>query len=171
MTDDERRTSGRVRDAGERRHRGREAAVEMLYQWEIGRTDFDEVLRTFWTIDRPGQHQPSQRVREFAARLARGTISDLERIDTMIAGVAEHWRLSRMAVVDRLILRLAVYELASGETPPNVVINEALELARTFSTDEAVKFINGMLDAIKRRMEKNPSAGSSRAADATKAES
>ena len=74
----------------------------------------------------------------------------------MIAEAAEHWRIERMAVLDRLVLRLAVYEfLHEADTPAKVIINEALELARTFSTDEAVKFINGILDAIRRRLQRD----------------
>ena len=88
--------------------------------------------------------------------LPRDTVAELERIDTLIAETSERWRLERMPVLDRLILRMAICELLrgpQGEAPPAVVINEALELARTFSTEESVKFINGMLDAIRKKLE------------------
>jgi N utilization substance protein B len=136
------------------RHRAREAALQMLYQWEVGRTKIDEVLRTYWTIDRPDEAPLSAPLEAFATTLAAGTVAHLEEIDPLITAHAEHWRLSRMAIIDRLILRLAVFEfLHSPEIPRKVAINEALELARTFSSDEAVKFVNGMLDGIKRGLE------------------
>jgi N utilization substance protein B len=97
-------------------------------------------------------------VRAFAEGLVRGTVADLARIDPLIAGTAEHWRLSRMAVVDRLILRMATYEFLREGTPRNVVINEALELAKTFSTEESARFINGILDAIKQKLDEGESA-------------
>jgi len=149
----ERRVSSRpVREA---RHRAREAAVQMLYQWEVGRSSMHEVIRTFWT-NAPGLSEPAMPADQqaFAAKLAGGVAGAVEQLDPMIGEAAEHWRIERMNVLDRLILRLAVYEfLHEPGTPPKVVINEALELARTFSTDEAVRFINGILDAIRRRLE------------------
>jgi transcription antitermination factor NusB len=87
--------------------------------------------------------------RDFADRLAFGTISRLGEIDDTIRTRAEHWRIERMAIVDRNVLRLAVYELHYEDTPDTVVINEALEIARRFSTFEATQFINGILDAIR----------------------
>jgi N utilization substance protein B len=140
------------------RHRAREAAVQMLYQWEVGRTDVGEVLRSFWALDAPGAQPAPEALRAFAEGLVRGTVADLARIDPLIAGTAEHWRLSRMAVVDRLILRMATYEFLREGTPRNVVINEALELAKTFSTEESARFINGILDAIKQKLDEGESA-------------
>ena len=139
----------------EERHRGREAAVQMLYQWEVGRAPLPEVMQTFWTQAGTEAETLSEDLQLFAGELASGVVAHVEQIDPMIGEAAEHWRLERMNVLDRLILRLAVYEfLYQGATPPKVVINEALELARTFSTDDAVRFINGILDAIRRRLEK-----------------
>jgi len=138
----------------ERRHRAREAALQMLYQWEVGRQPIDEVVETYWSIDRPGEEPLPPPLRAFAVDLARGTVEDLDHIDPLIGQNAEHWRPSRMSIVDRLILRLAVHEfLRAREIPTKVVINEALELARTFSTDESIGFVNGILDAIKRELE------------------
>lgn len=134
------------------RHRAREAAVQMLYQWEVGQSDIDEVLRTFWAANLPGAEGASEPVRLFAEQLVRQTVSNLERIDPLITETAEHWRLSRMAALDRLILRLAIGEFLQGQTPRNVVINEALELAKTFSGDESAKFVNGILDAVKKKL-------------------
>jgi transcription antitermination protein NusB len=87
----------------------------------------------------------------FMEQLARGTAAHAAEIDKKIAAKSEHWRLNRMAAVDRNILRLAIYELGLGELPPPVVIDEALELARQFSSDESLAFINGVLDAIHRQ--------------------
>ncbi len=138
------------------RHRAREAALQMLYQWEIGRAGIDEVVETYWSIERPDERPLAKPLQAFATDLVRGTVSRLEQIDHLIAEHAEHWRPSRMAVVDREILRLAIYEfLGAQDIPKKVVINEALELTRTFSSDEAVSFVNGILDAIKRQLEKD----------------
>jgi N utilization substance protein B len=136
------------------RHRARESALQVLYQWEIGRSDVDRAAATFFDQQWPGPRPPTEGLRSFATNLARETVRRLDAIDELIAGTAKHWRPERMAVLDRLILRLAVCELVGGSgTPAPVVINEALELARTFSTEEAVKFINGMLDAISKKLD------------------
>ena len=138
------------------RRRGREAALQILYQWDLSRADIDVTIDTFFDLQWPDRQPPPEQLRTFAATLASETVSRLSEIDALIADAAENWRPERMAVLDRLVLRMAVCELLrhSAETPPPVVINEAIELARTFSTEESVKFINGMLDGIKRRMEK-----------------
>jgi N utilization substance protein B len=94
-----------------------------------------------------------RKAREFATRLATGTLAHLVALDERIRSRAEHWRIARMAVVDRNILRLAVYEFLHEPTPRTVTINEALEIARRFSTYEATQFINGILDAIKRDLD------------------
>jgi N utilization substance protein B len=134
------------------RHRARQAAVQMLYQWEVGRHDIEEVLRTFWSADLPGSQGAPESVRTFAEQLVRLTIANVEKIDPLIAETAEHWRLSRIAALDRIVLRLAIGEFLDGSTPRNVVINEALELAKTFSGEDSVKFVNGILDAVKKKM-------------------
>ena len=134
------------------RHRARQAAVQMLYQWEVGQHDLDEVLGTFWLANVPGAEGAPEPVRAFAEQLVRSTIANLARIDPLIAETAEHWRLSRMAALDRIILRLAIAEFLDGATPRNVVINEALELAKTFSGDDSAKFVNGILDAVKKKL-------------------
>jgi N utilization substance protein B len=136
------------------RHRGREAAVQILYQWEIGRTDVEHAAQTFFGLQWPDTAPPPEDLRTFAVELAHDTVRRLAAIDALIADTAEHWRPERMAVLDRLILRLAACELLQQRgTPPAIIINEALELARTFSTEDAVKFINGMLDAIRKKIE------------------
>lgn len=149
------------------RHRAREAAVQMLYQWEVGRTPADGVVTRFFE-DRnapgPGDEELheeevapalSRSQQTLASELVRGVAEHAAELDPLIAAAAQHWRLERMAVVDRLILRLAVYEfLHRPETPARVVINEALELARTFSTEEAVRFINGLLDGVRKSLDR-----------------
>lgn len=129
-------------------------ALQMLYQWEVGRADIDSVLQTYWQLEPPGS-APADEARVFAEQLARGTTGNLAVSDPLIAEESEHWRLSRLALLDRLILRLAVCELLQTETPSPVVINEAIELAKKFSTEASAKFINGVLDAIRRRLERD----------------
>ena len=137
------------------RHRAREAALQILYQWEIAHTDVERAAETFFAQQWPDAAPPAETLRTFASGLARDTVARLETIDPMIAETAERWRPERMPVLDRLILRMAVCELLrDADTPHAVVINEALELARTFSTEDAVKFINGMLDAIRKKLER-----------------
>ena len=97
-----------------------------------------------------------EKTQDFANNLVTGTLKELETIDDRIRTRAEHWRIERMAIVDRNVLRLAVYEFLFEDTPHTVVINEALEIARRFSTFEATQFINGILDAIKHDLEEKP---------------
>ena len=139
----------------DKRHRAREAALQVLYQWEIGKVDIGRASETFFGEQWPDAVPPSDEFRQFSESLAHETVSRLETIDRLIAETAERWRPERMAVIDRLILRMAIGELLGGpDTPHAVVINEALELARTFSTEDAVKFINGMLDAVRKKLER-----------------
>jgi N utilization substance protein B len=137
----------------EERRAARAAALQMLYQWEVGRLPIDEAIATFWRVaERASMSEESC---AFAESLARGAADGAAEADPIIASTADNWRLDRMAVVDRLILRLAVHEfLRTPETPPKVVINEAVELARTFSTDDAPRFVNGVLDGIRKKLEK-----------------
>ena len=149
----ERRASPRL--AKESRHRAREAALQMLYQWEVGRATTADLLKTFWLHEQPDAGAMPDDLKSFAERLAVGVTNTVGNLDPVIAEAAEHWRIERMNVMDRLILRLAIYEfLHEPETPAKVIINEALELARTFSGDDSVRFINGILDAIRRRLER-----------------
>ena len=154
MTADTERRSG-PRPARESRHSARIAALQMLYQWEVGRLSLAEVRQTFWTHAPEDVDPLSDELRLFAATLAEGVAETVTRIDPMITDAAEHWRIERMNVMDRLILRLAIFEfLHQPETPAKVVINEALELARAFSGDQSVRFINGILDAVRKTLER-----------------
>jgi len=137
------------------RRKARICALQMLFQYDIARPHVDELTGSYWEAF--GDEMGSV-AREFSNNLALGAISRLDEIDELIKKRAEHWRIQRMAVVDRNILRLAIYEfLYEADTPKTVVINEALEIARRFSTFEATQFINGILDAIKRDLENNQS--------------
>lgn len=141
--------------SSESRHSARVAALQMLYQWEVGKVSMFEVRQTFWAHTADADAPASEEIRTFATRLADGVVASVEELDPIISEAADHWRLERMNVMDRLILRLAVYEfLREGATPAKVVINEALELARAFSGDEAVRFINGLLDAIRKKLQR-----------------
>ena len=135
------------------RHRAREAALQILYQWEIGGRAAEQAADTFFTRQWPDAGEPPGDLRAFATQLAVDTVERLGEIDPLIADTAKHWRPERMAVLDRLILRMAICEMMRDAAPPPVVINEALELARTFTTEESVKFINGMLDAVRKKIE------------------
>jgi N utilization substance protein B len=134
--------------------RAREAALQMLYQWEVGRASAHEAIVTYWPAH-GGDGELPEPLREFANGLVRGTIARVAEIDAVLAAHAQNWRVERMAVIDRLVLRLAVYELlAERATPAKVVINEALELARTYSGEEAVAFVNGVLDAARKELQR-----------------
>lgn len=117
----------------------------MLYQWEMSGVDVSEVRPAYRLVRTVPLDDEGE---AFAERLLQGTATGLARIDALIEAHSEHWRLERMAAVDRMVLRMATFELLDAAEPPTVVINEALEVARTFSTEPAVKFVNGVLDAI-----------------------
>ena len=124
---------------------GRECALQMMYELDVGKHPKDEILHTYWLMN---EHSP--KVRDFAELLFEGTIQKLKEIDKVIQQHTKNWRLGRMAAVDRNVLRLAVFELLWGDkTPGTVVINEALEIAKKFSTHESAQFVNGILDSIK----------------------
>ena len=133
------------------RRKARECALQMLFAADVAEMPADDVVRSYWA--ELGESDLDETAREFATRLAARPLSTLELLDERIRSRAEHWRISRMAVVDRNILRLAVYEFLYEPTPRTVAINEALEIARRFSTYEATQFINGILDAIKRDLD------------------
>ncbi len=133
------------------RRKARECALQMLFAADVSQARVDELVASYWS--ELGDTDVSPAAQEFATRLATGTLSRLEALDERIRSRAEHWRISRMAIVDRNILRLAVYEFLHETTPRTVAINEALEIARRFSTYEATQFINGILDAIKRDLD------------------
>lgn len=131
------------------RRKAREYALQMLFQWDITHDTIEQIKGTFWD----GQDEPEE-TRMFAETLASRSIENVEKIDRLIERHAENWRLDRMAVVDRNILRLATCEfLYDAETPKTIVINEAIEIARRFSSQESPQFINGILDSIRKEVE------------------
>jgi N utilization substance protein B len=134
------------------RRKSRELVLQMLFQADMGRQGADQVRRTFWAE----RKEVADDVRTFTDELFRVATDRISEIDSLIEAHAEHWRMERMAAVDRNILRSAVTEmLLYPATPRAVVINEAIEIARKFSTPESVQFINGVLDSVGRDLEKN----------------
>lgn len=123
----------------------------MLYQWEIAHDPIDAVVEAFWRV-RSG----TLAAREMAERLARGAQRDAAALDALIEEAASHWRLERIAAVDKNILRLGAYELTREATPPAVVIDEAVEIAKRFGEADSPAFVNGVLDAIMRKTKAKP---------------
>ena len=129
------------------RRKGRELALQMLYQWDVSREPVESVIESSSELQTAGDA-----AREFASRLVEGTVDRVEAIDKILIETSEHWRLGRMSTVDRNVLRLAVYELLEKAAPPGVVINEALEVVKRFSSPESVAFVNGVLDAVNQEL-------------------
>ena len=126
------------------RRRAREIALQVLYQLDLGQGETREVLDLYWE-----NFQPSQKAREFCQRLIEGVRRSLDQIDPLIEENSENWTLKRMAVVDRNILRMATFELLHcADIPFKASLNEAIELAKKFGTDDSSAFINGILDKI-----------------------
>jgi N utilization substance protein B len=151
------------------RHRSRQRALQVLYQWDMTKRPVDEVIRAFYdtldadkTAEDPMEEEEPMEEKDdepeeaatadgrdpFMEQLARGASEMASDIDHRITAKSAHWKLERMPIVDRNILRLGIYEMSRQDTPAAVVIDEALELARQFSGEESVAFINGVLDAV-----------------------
>jgi len=127
------------------RRKSRELCLQMLFQWDMGKQSPEQVRKTFWAE----RGEVDEETRGFADDLFRVAVDQQVRIDELIQKHAQHWRMDRMAAVDRNVLRAGVAEfLGHHETPRPVVINEALEIARKFSAPESVQFINGVLDSV-----------------------
>ena len=128
------------------RRKARELAVQLLYQHDLAKADPEEGMRLFW------EYFPVDiEAREFCTQLVLGTLDRLAVIDDLLSEASENWSLNRMSVVDRNILRLATYELVDRpEIPPSVSLNEAIEIAKKYSSPDAAVFINGVLDRVKR---------------------
>ena len=134
------------------RHRSRQRALQVLYQWDLTKQPVDEAISSFYnTFDAEDTGELPQRD-VFMEELARGASGMASDIDSRISTKSENWKIERMPAVDRNILRLAIYEMSQQSTPPAVVIDEALELARQFSGEESVSFINGVLDAVHKEL-------------------
>jgi N utilization substance protein B len=129
------------------RRRSRQRALQILFLWDTRRQPVDEAIDAYYDT-LYSEEQPARD--PFVADLVRGTVEHAAEIDEQISKHAEHWRMERMPIVDRNILRLAVFEMVHAGTPAAIAIDEALELARKFSNEESVQFVNGVLDAIRR---------------------
>jgi transcription antitermination protein NusB len=123
------------------RRKSREFALQMLFEWDMTRQEPARVERLFWRTARAADS-----TRKFANQLFEGAVAEIASLDALAAKLSENWRPERLAAIDRNILRLAMHEMRSG-TPAKVAINEALELAKKFSSADAPAFLNGILDA------------------------
>lgn len=146
--------SGRAASARwAQRKRARETALKLLYRCEVGRLDILEVVCALDTVLDDEDSPLDDEGRELAALLARGAWDARGPLDLRIGEASTNWRVERMTALDRQVLRLATHELlAHPETPPNVVLDEAIELSRAYSGEEAARFVNGVLDGILRRL-------------------
>ncbi len=130
------------------RHAAREAALQALYLCEVGRAEPEVAVATVFTEHHP---EAAPAGRAFAAEVVAGVVAERPRLDALIGAHLAHWRIERLATIDRLILRMAAWELQhEPDTPAAVVLDEAIELARAFGTDDSPAFVNGVLDAIRR---------------------
>jgi len=125
------------------RTKSREFAMQMLFQWDMSQQDFSKLEAKFWK-----SAKAADKTRSFANKLFEGTARDVNALDAIIIKHADNWRFERLAAIDRAILRLAVHEMNGTETPPKVVLNEAVDLAKKFSSEESGAFVNGVLDAV-----------------------
>lgn len=133
------------------RHRSRKRALQVLFEWDMRGELVDSAIQHYYDTLYSEENEDRPKPDRFMEELARGTVANAAQIDKQIEQKSQHWRLERMPVVDRNILRLAIYELTGNALPAPVIIDEALELARQFASDESVSFINGVLDAIARQ--------------------
>lgn len=140
------------------RHKAREQALQVLFSWDSRKSTPAESIDAFYGSLSSEEGEVSTTRDAFLEKLVHGTVADIAEIDGQITKHAEHWRIERMPAVDRNILRLAVYELLHTDTPPPVLIDEALELARRFAGEDSVQFVNGVLDAVRRDRETHQKA-------------
>lgn len=132
-----------------KRRKSREHTLKILYRRDITKENIDEIIKCYWK-----ENKINSQITSFSEQLAKGTIKNIEKIDKTIEKVSEHWSLNRMSVIDRNILRMAVQELIFIEDiPPKVTIDEAIEIAKKFGTDDSADFVNGLLDKIKNELE------------------
>jgi len=132
------------------RRRSRQRALQILYLWDARRQPVEEATAAYFETLYSEESRTQPQRDEFLDWLVTGAVEHVEDLDRRITQHAEHWRIERMPAVDRNILRLAVYEMTHSDTPAAVVIDEALELARRYSNEESVQFVNGVLDAVHR---------------------
>jgi len=122
--------------------------MQMLFQWDMSQQDFPKLETKFWKSAKAADN-----TRAFANKLFEGAARDAQALDEMIVKHCENWRFERLAAIDRAILRLGIHELSATDTPPKVVLNEAVELAKKFSSEESGAFVNGILDAVHKSLQ------------------
>jgi len=146
-------------EAGSRwagRHRARVVALQALYECEVGGLNPQQAIGVLAHAGPPEVNDPGEGEHSFVVALVRGVLEGREALDERIGAAAANWRVERMAVLDRLVLRLAVQEmLAYRDNPPRVIISEAIEMARDYSGEEAAKFVNGVLDGVYRKLKED----------------
>lgn len=130
------------------RHKSREFALQMLFEWDMAPKKPANVEKNFWKSARAAEE-----TRKFANQLFEGAVTHVEAADNLVSELSENWRIDRLAAIDRNILRLAIYEFSFGTAPGKVVVDEALELAKKFSSAEAPAFLNGVLDAAGKKLD------------------
>jgi transcription antitermination protein NusB len=121
--------------------------MQMLFQWDMSKQDFAKLEGKFWK-----SAKAADTTRAFAEKLFEGAAKDAAVLDALIVGHSDNWRFERMAAIDRAILRLAIHELRAGETPPKVVLNEAVDLAKKYSSEESGAFVNGIVDGVRKTL-------------------
>ncbi len=124
--------------------------MQMLFQWDMSQQDFTKLEAKFWK-----SAKAADKTRVFANKLFEGAARDVTALDAIIVKHADNWRFERLAAIDRAILRLAIYEMNGTDTPPKVVLNEAVDLAKKFSSEESGAFVNGVLDAVHKSLKIN----------------
>ncbi|MCX6587002.1 MAG: transcription antitermination factor NusB [Acidobacteria bacterium] len=139
------------------RHQSRRRALQILYQWDMRQPllSLDEATRAYYASLYSDDYEERPSWDEFTDKLTRGALEHREELDALLDRHSQNWRVARMSFVDRNILRLAAFEMIHTDTPAPVVIDEAIELARRFSSDESVAFVNGVLDALRRQLQRS----------------
>jgi N utilization substance protein B len=122
--------------------------MQMLFQWDMSQQEFTKLEAKFWK-----SAKAADKTRAFANKLFEGAAKDVVALDEAIGKHCENWRFERLAAIDRAILRLAIHEMNTAETPVRVVLDEAVELAKKFSSEEASAFVNGVLDAVHKSLQ------------------
>ena len=133
-----------------KRRKARESTLQILFQVEFDDTHPEKIIDSFWK-----NRRATKEIKDYCRWLVEGITSHREEIDRLIQSVSENWRISRMAIVDRNVLRMAAFELLHEENlAPAIVINEAIEIAKKYSSEEGATFVNGILDAVKKKIQK-----------------
>jgi N utilization substance protein B len=138
------------------RHKSRERSLQVLYQWDLLGHSIDTSIESYYECLSSPEEARAPSADPFMGELVRGVVGRVKEIDSSIVRHSEHWRIERMPAVDRNILRLAIFEMISGISPAAIAIDEALQLAKRYSGDESIPFINGVLDAVRKEREGQP---------------